>query len=272
MGGTRTEHPPIRLAAMALAACTAWLFVSGPAVTSNDARPLYSLGQTHIWAGVAVSILTAALAVWLWRIKERKLLQRLARVALGVNIVEGLLGLVPDPQPPIVRISHSLLAQVFFSMTVAMVVFTCETGEPPSDPAQNAGLLRFVATATPILVLSQVTLGVVFRHGVLGPLWHILWACVVAMYLVMVIAATLGAGHSAIRRAGIALAIVAGIQILIGFALFILMAMEADPAALIVLTSVHATAAALTLAAAVVLAIMVSRMVIATRRVLHIIP
>jgi len=66
------ENPWLRGYAVLLATCTALLFFSGAAVSSNDARPLYSLGQTHIWLGAAVGILTAGLAFWLRRLKERK--------------------------------------------------------------------------------------------------------------------------------------------------------------------------------------------------------
>lgn len=103
----------MRRYAIAVATCTALLFVTGPAVSSNEARPLYSLGQCHAWLGTLVGVLTAGLGVWLWRLKERAWLQRLVWVALGANIVEGLLGLVPEPIPAFVRISHSLLGQLF---------------------------------------------------------------------------------------------------------------------------------------------------------------
>lgn len=72
VSATYIEHPWLQRGAFALAACTALLFISGPAVSSNDARPLYSLGQTHIWLGAAVTILTAVVAFWLRYLKERE--------------------------------------------------------------------------------------------------------------------------------------------------------------------------------------------------------
>ena len=261
MSAALTENPWLHRYAVFLAACTALLFVNGPAVSSNDARPLYSLGQTHIWLGAAVIVLTAGMAVWVWRREEREWLRRLVWVALGANIAEGLLGVVTDPQPAPVRISHSLLGQIIFSITVAIAVFTSKAAAPTPEPVKNAGLLRFVAATTPALVFSQVALGVVFRHGAIGAVPHILWACVVALYLVLVAAAIFNAEHAEIRRAGAAFAAVAGVQILIGFALFIMQSLDIDPAVLIVVTSVHATAGAITLAASVVLAIVIRRIV-----------
>jgi heme A synthase len=242
-----------------LATCTAFLFFTGPAVSSNEARPLYSLGQTHIWLGTAVGIFTAGLAIWLWRLKKRSWLQRLAWVALGANIAEGLLGLVAEPLPASVRISHSLLGQLFFSTTVAIVVFTSRDSDRSPGSMENGALLQFVAMATPALVLSQVALGVLFRHGIVGMLPHILWAFVIALSFVLVIATTRNAGHAEVRRAGIAFTVVASVQILFGFALFLMQAVDAAPIVLIVTTAIHATTGAITLAAAIVLAILIRR-------------
>jgi heme A synthase len=181
----------------------------------------------------------------------------LAWLALVANLVECMLGFVTDPQPALVRISHSLLGQVFFSTTVAIAVFTCKAGRQTPEPVRNAELLRFVAIATPALVFSQVALGVLLRHGVIGAVPHILWAFVVAIYLVPVVAAIFNTGHSEIRRAGVAFAVVAAMQVLIGFALFIMQSLDIDPVVLIVVTAVHATTAAFTIAAAVVMAIVI---------------
>jgi len=245
--------------AILLAVAGTSLFITGPAVSSNDARPLYSLGQTHIWLGGVVFVLTAVIAFALWRTKAEPRVQRLGWIALALNIVEGLLGLVPDPQAAPVRVAHSLLGQIFFSLIFALVIFTAQSEQRIGASAQNAGLLRFVAIATPALVLSQVALGVVFRHGVTGVLPHILWAFVVAMFLVLVIAAVVSAGNPEIRKAGIAFTVIAGVQILLGFALFIMQSVDIDPIYLIVVTAVHATTAALTLATAVLLTIVIRR-------------
>jgi len=256
------ENPWLRRYAVLLATCTALLVFSGPAVSSNDARPLYSLGQTHIWLGAAVGILTAGLAFWLRQLKEREWLQRLVWVALGADIVESMLGLVPEPLPVPVRIAHSLLGQLFFATTVAIVVFTSKARDQSPEPAGNRALLRFAATATPALVLFQVLLGVAFRHGVMGVAPHILWAFVVAIVLVPTLAATLSVQHAGLRQAGIAFAVVACVQILLGFSLFIMQAVDADPTVLIVVTAVHATAGAFTFAATVVMALLIRRVIL----------
>src|SRR5271165_6506616 len=200
--------------AILLAASTALLFVSGPAVSSNEERPLYSLGQTHMWLGALVGLLTAGLVIRLWRTKERAWLQRVAWAALGVYIVESLLGLMPDPMSAAVRIAHALLAQLFFSTTVAMAVFTSkEYNQSASRPQETGALPKLAASAAPAVVFSQVTLGIVFRHGIIGLAPHILGAFIVALSFLLVIAATRDAKQAEVRRAGVIFTVIAAVQI-----------------------------------------------------------
>ena len=107
------ENPWLHRYAVLVAVCTALLVITGPVVTSNEARPLYSLGRSHAWLGAAVSALMAGLVVWLSRLKEPTWLLRLAWAALGVNIAEDLLGLDTGPVPAPIRIAHTLLGQLF---------------------------------------------------------------------------------------------------------------------------------------------------------------
>ena len=55
------ENPWLHRYTVLVAACTALLFINGPVVSTSEERPLYSLGQTHAWLGVAVTILMAGL-------------------------------------------------------------------------------------------------------------------------------------------------------------------------------------------------------------------
>src|ERR1700682_1835313 len=90
----RDEHRPslwLHRYAVVVAVCTALLIITGPAVSTNEARPLYFLGQIHELLGAAVSILMAGLAIWLTRLKEQIWLRRLAWAALAANLVQDLL-------------------------------------------------------------------------------------------------------------------------------------------------------------------------------------
>ncbi len=255
----KAENPWLHRYAVLVAASTAVLFINGPAVSGNDARPLYSLGRTHLWLGPLETILMAGLAVWLSRTEERAWLRRLVWIAFGANIVLDLLGFVPEPLPPLVRVSHSLLGQLFFSTTVAITVFTSSLPSGNPEPVGNRGLLRFAALAAPGVVLLQVVLGVVFRHGFTGLLPHMLWAFAVALCLVPIMAAIYSTGRAEVQRAGLTFTVLASVQILLGFSVFIMQAVDADPVALIVATGVHAATGALTMAAAAAVAILLWR-------------
>jgi hypothetical protein len=63
LNDSSVEDPWLHRYADLVAVCTALLFINGPAVSGNEARPLYSLGQSHMWLGAAVTILIAGLAV-----------------------------------------------------------------------------------------------------------------------------------------------------------------------------------------------------------------
>jgi MFS family permease len=256
------KNPWLHCYAVLLAACAALLFITGPVVSTKDQRPLYSLVQTHAWLGALVTILMAGLVIWIWRLEEQTWLRRLVWVALGANIIQDLVALESDPIPAPVKLAHALVGELFFSAVVVVAVFTSKnwSQDPKAGekPVENAPRLRFLTTATALLVLLQVTLGVAYRHRVIEALLHILGALVVAVFLCLAIAAVFRTGHAKLRSGGIALTMAASMQILLGFALLTMESFDdIDPLVVIVATIAHLVLGALTLAAAVVTAILV---------------
>ena len=116
--------PWLRRCAVLLAAASLFCIIAGDAFTSNEERPFYSLGQTHLLAAAFVGIFTIGLVVCLLLVERRPWMRRLAWIALAAVIVESLLGFITVPQPPAVRVAHAFLAQLFFAATAAMAVFT----------------------------------------------------------------------------------------------------------------------------------------------------
>jgi heme A synthase len=114
----------------------------------------------------------------------------------------------------------------------------------------------------PVLVFMQIGLGAAFRHNAMGVISHIMNA-----FLVILIALIAGVfvvrqfpDHPALRPAALAMLIVAGVQVLLGFAAYLVLLMsEANNMALIVTSVLHVGNGALTLAASVVLAMEMSR-------------
>ena len=184
-----------------LAACTVILILAGSLVTSHDAglsvpdwptsygwnmftfppsmwvaNILYEHG--HRLIASTVGFLTIILAVWLWLADPRGWLRWFGVAALGAVIAQGILGgiTVLFFLPDAVSTAHAGLAEIFFCMTVAIALFTSPRwiagyGEASSGAAHDdaaAGIddmtLRRLATATTVLVCSQILIGATMRH------------------------------------------------------------------------------------------------------------
>ena len=270
--------------AILLAVCTLFLVVAGASVTSKEAGlsvpdwPL-SYGQLipemtggvffetgHRLVATAVGILTIILAVWLARVETRAWMRRLGWIALGAVVAQGLLGgiTVLWLQPPWVSTAHACLAQLFFSATVAIALFTSRSwlagAELVEDGARPS--LRSLAIMIPAMILAQIALGAAFRHRAIGLLPHILGAVVVSMAILMLAAFVLHQfpRHAAMSKAAKALLGVTVVQVFLGLAAYYarLNAAEA-PLAMVLTTVAHVATGGLTLASAVALSIQIRR-------------
>jgi cytochrome c oxidase assembly protein subunit 15 len=273
--------------AIFVAFCTLLLVAAGASVTSNDAGlsvpdwPL-SYGQVmpemtggifyehgHRMIATTVGFLTIILAVWLWRAEPRAWLRRLGFAALGGVIVQGVLGgmtvifLLPKP----VSISHACLAQLFFSTTVAIALFTSPSWKQGPRLTGDYGWpsLRALAVAAPVAVLAQLLLGAAYRHKAMGLIPHIAGAMLVAAIIlhVAILILTHHGGHAVLRKSALLLLGVTFVQIFLGIAAYMSRVSTIDSVqpmpVMVVFTILHVAAGALTMAASVVLAIQVLR-------------
>ena len=131
---------------------------------------LYEHG--HRLIASVVGLMTIGLAVWAWRVEARAWVRRLAWIALGAVVAQGLLGgitviyLLPKP----ISISHAGLAQLFFALVVSLAVFTSpgwRTGFGREQPLDDPVLAK-LALAVPALVYVQILLGATMRHNDAG--------------------------------------------------------------------------------------------------------
>lgn len=277
-----------------LAFCTLLLVVAGGLVTSRDAGlsvpdwPL-SYGKLmppmeggilyehgHRMIATTVGILTIVSMIWIFRTESRKWLRWLGVIALVAVIVQGVLGglTVIYLLPWWISTSHASLAQLFFSTTVAMAVFTSrwwisgpsETAEDPKFP------IRILSLAAPCFVLSQLALGAAARHKAIGSIWHISWSPVVTGVILWVSLRILlhYAGNRELRLGALTLLGITFCQVFLGIAAFMTRIAYADaiqPMPLMVtFTVLHVAVGALTMASSVVLAILVRRNVPAPSR------
>ncbi len=277
-------HASLHRYAIVLAVCTLLLVVAGASVTSNQAGlsvpdwPL-SYGQVmpqmtggvlfehgHRMVATFVGILSIGLAIWLSRVDRRPWMKKLGWISLGAVILQGLLGglTVLLLLPPLVSVSHACLAQLFFSTTVAIAIFTSRGWQDGPELVEDYGTpsLRSLAIVLPALLLAQVALGAAFRHGAMTVMAHVIGAMVVAPAVLIVCAFVMHQfpEHRSLRTAAITLLSVTLAQVMLGIGAYFARSNAAQsPLAMVVVTVAHVATGALTLASSIVLAIQIRR-------------
>jgi len=277
-------HPWLHRYSILVAFCTLLLVVAGASVTSKEAGltvpdwplaygqllpPMGGLAmfeQGHRLIATAVGILTIVLAVWLSRVDRRSWMRKLGWYALGAVIVQGLLGraTVLWLQPPAVSAAHACLAQMFFSMTAAIAVFTSRSWQDGAEMVNDYGTpsLRSLAIIAPIVVLIQIGLGAAFRHRALSLMPHIIGALVatVTILLISVFVLTQFQNHKSLGPAARALLTIVCLQVFLGIAAyFARLQAAAYPLAMVLTTVAHVATGGLTLASTAILSIQIRR-------------
>lgn len=270
-----------------LAFCTLLLVVAGGMVTSRDAGlsvpdwPL-SYGQLmppmeggilyehgHRMIATTVGLFTIVSMIWLLRAEKRRWLRILGIVALLAVIAQGVLGglTVLLLLPWWISSAHASLAQLFFSTTVAIALFTSAwwlrgpqmVDEDPKYP------IRGLSLAAPLCVLGQLFLGAAARHKAIGSIYHICGSPIVTGVVLWISLRILlhYANNRELRLGAVTLAGITFCQVFLGIAAYMTRIAYADavqPMPLMVtFTVLHVAVGALTMAASVALAILVHR-------------
>jgi cytochrome c oxidase assembly protein subunit 15 len=285
------------LAKVAVAA-TFLLVVAGGLVTSNEAGLavvdwpntfgynmfLYPLSRmtggiyfehAHRLFGALVGLTTVVLAVVTWRRDDRTWVRRLALIAVGVVILQGILGGLrvtgrftlstsPDDMAPsiVLAIFHGVLGQVFLALIVILAAASSVRWRGPqapvtrpSVPADRQLQLWFV-----IMLLVQLVFGAIQRHVAEGILIHVTLAAVVTMFAVAVGARAWGLYHGVwpVQRLGQVVMGLVAIQVTLGIATLAVTqgrAVVGHPTTIeVTLATAHQACGALLLAAAVLTA------------------
>ena len=249
--------------------------VAGAVVTSIE-RPISAATAAvnasaafQVWHRTIASIagvLMAGLALWLALGKLQKELRALGWLVLAGAAVEAALGTqdVLRSLLPLSGILHALLAYLFFAAVVVICVLTSESWSREPERIRDTWRpsMRSMAIALPAIVILQITLGASFRYKTLGVLWHIMNAMLVLLLILIVCVFLIRQfpTHPALRPAAVVLAVITGIQVVLGFTTFLMLLLfpESSPA-VIVASALHAGNGALTLAASCVLAVQMRR-------------
>jgi cytochrome c oxidase assembly protein subunit 15 len=175
--------------AVALACATLLLVAAGGMVTSTNsglsvpdwpttygkqmfAFPLHQMvggifyEHGHRLIASTVGMLTIGLVIILWRVERRRWMVRLGFAALGVVVLQGVLGglTVLYMLPPPISIGHASLAQLFFCLTVSIALLTSRGWISPAAPSVDDAGLRRRSLTLAICVYVQILLGATMRH------------------------------------------------------------------------------------------------------------
>jgi cytochrome c oxidase assembly protein subunit 15 len=272
--------------AVLLAICTLFLVVAGASVTSKEAGlsvpdwPL-SYGQVlpemtggvffetgHRLVATAVGFMTILLALWIQKVDERAWMRKLGWFAVGGVIVQGLLGgmTVLWLQPPAVSTAHACLAQLFFSTTAAIALFTSRRWLNGAETVADYGWpsLRSLAIIAPCLVLGQIALGAAFRHRAISLIPHLAGSVIVALSLLIVgvFVLTQFPKHGALRKAAHGMLGMTSLQVFLGLgAYWARMEAANSPLQMVLVTVAHVAGGGLTLAFTILLSIQIRRYV-----------
>jgi cytochrome c oxidase assembly protein subunit 15 len=280
-------HRGLHIWSVVLAFSTLLLVVAGGLVTSRDAGlsvpdwPL-SYGQLmppmeggilyehgHRMIATTVGLFTIVLLVWLLRVEKRRWMKWLGVAALLAVIVQGVLGglTVIYLLPWWISSSHACLAQLFFSTTVALAVFTSPwwLRAPASVDEDPRYPLRGLSLAAPLCILGQLALGAAARHKAIGSIYHIAGAPLVT-FVVLWVSLRIILHYSQnreLRTVALALIGVTLTQVFLGIAAYMSRIAYADAVQpmpiMVTFTVLHVAVGALTLATGVLLAILVRR-------------
>lgn len=260
--------------ALLLALLALLVIVSGAFITSSEVAakqsqtavsPVPNAGL-HRALSIALALLTVVLAVWISSQATRAWLRAVAWSGVAVLFTDAALGWSAPPLPANIGVFHALLAHVFFSLVVAIVVGTSARWSrgPEMVDGSLRPLLRPLALAVPPVVFLQITLGAAYRHDIATVMPHI------AIAMGVVFLALIGSSvilqnfprPIAMRRAAIALISVVLLQVSLGITAFVFLVLNAAGTPYFVLATVgHVAVGAATLAASVVMAMEVRRSV-----------
>ncbi|HUI81829.1 MAG TPA: hypothetical protein VLY24_28095 [Bryobacteraceae bacterium] len=245
----RAKTPWLHRSALALALVTLALVVLGSGVTSQAGS---AWEVSHLLTGAAAGLLTLIVALLLR--------SKLGWLLLAAVLLQAALG----NRSPGVAAFHAFLAHLFFAATVAVALVTSPGWQREPEIATDMAKpsLRTLSIVTVVLLIAQIALGSAVRHKVMGSGIHITFAMVVALAIVVlgVLVMNQCATHRILRPAAIAMMVIAGAQVFLGFGAFIVrMMVEENTLPVQIATMAHVTTGALTLAATVVLALQIRR-------------
>lgn len=134
--------------------------------------------HSHRLSAIIMGILTASLALWLWRTESRRWLRRLSYFAVGLVIAQGVVGglrvlldhvrirPIDTSLGQLIAMLHACLAQALACTLIALAV-SCSR-RWIATPVPVGRRLRLVGVVCCALLFAQLGIGAVVRHSFAG--------------------------------------------------------------------------------------------------------
>jgi cytochrome c oxidase assembly protein subunit 15 len=134
--------------------------------------------HSHRLTGMMMGFITIGLALWLWRREERAWVRQLGFWALGIVILQGIIGgqrvtLNAINVPwfhmslgEMLRIPHGILAQIYVCVLIAIAVSCSRSWIERATPVGPA--VRKIGVACTVLMFVQLVIAATMRHNAAG--------------------------------------------------------------------------------------------------------
>jgi len=223
--------------------------------------------HSHRLVASMVGVLTIALALIFWLREPRAWLRWLGFGALGLVIVQGVIGgLRVVLLENTLAIVHGATAQAFFALTVCLAVFTSRGWSVPVVAGvSDGGRLGRLCLATTGLIYAQIVFGAVVRHTGERIDAHVGVAALVALHVILILIriSRYHAQVQRLKRPALILFALLLVQVVLGglsyFAKFTT-ALRFSMDAIVLLTTSHLAVGGLMLAAGIVLTLRAYRL------------
>ena len=220
--------------------------------------------HSHRLLGSLVGFLTILTAGTMWWKESRKWVSFLAAGAVGLVIVQGILGgLRVVWLKLILAIIHACVAQLFLGLMIALAVFTSQSwieAPPPADWEGSRRLQRLSLIALGLIYI-QTIFGAILRHTGNRLDAHLLFAALVAVF-VFLLATKIFQDRDRtkeIQKPAQAIGILLIMQIFLGAGSYLtkytVLGDAVTPWTIALLTSAHVVTGALLFAASIVIAL-----------------
>ena len=145
--------------------------------------------HSHRLVASFVGLLTIALALTFWLREQRDWLRWLGLTALALVVVQGVLGgLRVVLLEQALAVVHAATAQMFFALTICLVIFTSSDWQrTPVPTIGDGGRLRRLCAVTTVLIYLQIVFGAVLRHTGERLDAHFVFAALVALHVMLVV-------------------------------------------------------------------------------------